>query len=274
MSWIKHSPCPCLCASRKNEAKLEGEVKMTLHRITAMCSLVATGFVLSGEANGDQPYGQFTGNIKPIIYVTDVEKSAPFYRDVLGFVLDGFAGEEADPYYAEMLAGPTKFGLHEPTMSGDDLRVGQQRLYFRVHDLIVHRRYVESRGVEIKEIFHRSWMDYFVVQDIDGNIIASIQARLSRLSRRFAGFVYPNGFVLHRILRQDCFFGRFSHVDGPFEPCAILHDDSGAKNIAFNIGAFGQRDSPIASDVPDKRAFDDYCRGVNVCLNPALLADR
>ncbi len=144
---------------------------MTVRRITAWCSLVITGFMLSGEANGDQRHGQFTGNIKPVIYVSDVEKSAPFYRDVLGFVLDGFAGDEADPYYAEMLAGPTKFGIHEPTMSGDELRIGQQRLYFRVQDLNAHRRYVESRGVEVKEIFQRSWMDYFLVKDLDGNVV-------------------------------------------------------------------------------------------------------
>jgi len=136
-----------------------------------MCSLLGSGFMLAGAAIGGDPHGQFTGNIKPIIYVSDVQKSAPFYRDVLGFELDGFAGDEADPYYAEMLAGPTKFGLHEPTMSGDEIRIGQQRLYFRVHDLNAHRRYVETHGVEVKEVFQRSWMDYFLVKDLDGNIV-------------------------------------------------------------------------------------------------------
>ncbi len=144
---------------------------MTVYRITAMCSLVVSGFMLAAEANGDDPHGQFTGDIKPVIYVSNVEKSAPFYRDILGFKLDGFAGDESDPYYAEMLAGATKFGLHEPTMSGDELRIGQQRLYFRVRDLGAHRRYVEMHGVEVKEIFQRSWMDYFVVKDPDGNVI-------------------------------------------------------------------------------------------------------
>jgi len=144
---------------------------MTVNRVTAMCSLVVSGFMLAGVAIGDDPDGQFTGNIKPIIYVSDVEKSAPFYRDVLGFELDGFAGDEADPYYAEMLAGPTKFGLHEPTMSGDELRVGQQRLYFRVHDLEAHSRYVEANGINVPEIYRRDWMDYFIVKDLDGNTV-------------------------------------------------------------------------------------------------------
>jgi catechol 2,3-dioxygenase-like lactoylglutathione lyase family enzyme len=144
---------------------------MTVNRITAICSLLVSGFVLAGAANGDDPHGQFTGNIKSIIYVSNVEESAPFYRDVLGFKLDGFAGDEADPYYAEMLAGPTKFGLHEPTMSGDELRVGRQRLYFRVHDLEAHSRYVEANGINVPEIYRRDWMDYFIVKDLDGNTV-------------------------------------------------------------------------------------------------------
>ena len=144
---------------------------MAVYKVSAMRSLVISGFMLAGLANGDDLHSQFTGHNKPIIYVSDVEKSAPFYRDVLGFVLDGFAGDEIDPYYAEMLAGATKFGLHEPTMSGDELRVGRQRLYFRVHDLEAHSRYVEANGIDVPEIYRRDWMDYFIVKDLDGNTV-------------------------------------------------------------------------------------------------------
>ena len=144
---------------------------MGAYRITTVFILVFTAFMFTRETSGDEIHGEFTGDIKPIIYVSDVEQSAPFYRDVLGFKLDGFAGDEADPYYADMLAGPTKFGLHEPTMSGDELRIGQQRLYFRVRDLDAHSHHVEAQGIEVKEIFRRSWMDYFVVKDPDGNVI-------------------------------------------------------------------------------------------------------
>ena len=144
---------------------------MNLDRIAGMCSLLVAGSMLAGAVIGDEPHGQFTGNIKPIIYVSDVENSAPFYRDVFGFALEGFTGDEADPYYAEMLAGPTKFGLHEPTMAGDESRVGQQRLYFRVHDLEAQRRFVEANGIKVQEIYRRDWMDYFVAQDLDGNLI-------------------------------------------------------------------------------------------------------
>ena len=144
---------------------------MGAYRVTAVCSLVLTVFVVTGEARGEDFHGEFTGDIKPVIYVSDVEQSAPFYRDILGFVFDGYAGDKANPYYAEMLAGPTKFGLHEPTMSGDESRIGQQRLYFRVRDLDAHSRQVQAQGIEVKEIFRRSWMDYFLVKDPDGNVI-------------------------------------------------------------------------------------------------------
>ena len=132
----------------------------------------AINFLIYKAFKGEEITIYDEGNFfRDIIYVSDVEKSAPFYRDVLGFELDGFAGDEANPYYAEMLAGPVKFGLHEPTMSGDELRIGQQRLYFRVRDIDSHRQYVESRGVKVGEILRRSWMDYFLVEDLDGNTI-------------------------------------------------------------------------------------------------------
>lgn len=121
--------------------------------------------------SGDITHGGFTGEVKPVIYVSDVRGSVPFYRDVLGFEFDGFAPDQADPYYAEMLAGGLKFGLHEPTMPGDEERVGQQRLYFRVRDLDAHRRRVEAQGVEVGEVVRRSWMDFFTVRDLDGNDI-------------------------------------------------------------------------------------------------------
>lgn len=116
-------------------------------------------------------HGEFTGQVKPVIYVRDVERSAAFYRDVLGFEHDGYAGEPGDPYYAEMLAGPLKFGLHEPTMEGDEERIGRARPYFRVRSLDSHRRRIVARGGEAGEILERSWMDYFVVRDPDGNAV-------------------------------------------------------------------------------------------------------
>lgn len=140
-------------------------------------SLVALGLLLAlatqGAAQDDpkQAHGIFTGQIKPVLYVTDVEKSAPFYRDVLGFDFEGFADSGGQPYYAEMAAAGEKFGLHEPLSEAQEARVGEERLYFRVEDLQAHRSRVLAWGAEAGEIRKTAWMDMFTVVDPDGNEI-------------------------------------------------------------------------------------------------------
>lgn len=115
--------------------------------------------------------GIFTGEVKPVLYVSDVEVAAPFYRDVLGFDFLGFSNIEGSPYYAEMTAGPLKFGLHEPRNEEQVRRIGQQRLYFRVTDLAVQRARVADRGGEPGETIETEWMDMFIVRDADGHEI-------------------------------------------------------------------------------------------------------
>lgn len=126
---------------------------------------------LGAQGDVKDAHGVFTGDIKAVVYVADVERSAPFYRDVLGFSFEGFADLDEEPYYAEMAAGGTKFGLHEPTSAGQEPKVGRQRLYFRVRDLAVHRSRVAARGGDPGEVITTGWMDFFVVTDPDGNEI-------------------------------------------------------------------------------------------------------
>jgi catechol 2,3-dioxygenase-like lactoylglutathione lyase family enzyme len=123
---------------------------------------------------GDDPrqaHGVFTGEIKAVLYVRDVEKSAPFYRDVLGFGFLGHAELDGQPYYAEMTAANVKFGLHEPMSAAQEARVGQQRLYFRVADLQAHRARLLAWGAQPDDIRETAWMDMFIVRDPDGNEI-------------------------------------------------------------------------------------------------------
>lgn len=142
-------------------------------RSLALLSLLLTLAFAPGQAedNPREAHGVFTGEIKPVLYVSDVEKSAPFYRDVLGFDFQGFARLDDDPYYAEMVAAKVKFGLHEPTSTAQETKVGQQRLYFRVIDLHAHRSRVRAWGAEPGEIRKTAWMDMFIVRDPDGNEI-------------------------------------------------------------------------------------------------------
>jgi len=144
-------------------------MKATLFVMSAL--VLASG--TSGRAQDDprEAHGTFTGEIKPVLYVSDVEKSAPFYRDVLGFEFLGYANLDGQPYYAEMDAAGVKFGLHEPTSTSQGSKIGQERLYFRVRDLALHRARVVAWGGEPGEIKTTGWMDMFTVRDPDGNEI-------------------------------------------------------------------------------------------------------
>lgn len=140
-------------------------------------SLVVAALLLAVGASGEAPrdlreaHGIFTGEIKPVLYVCDVEKSAPFYRDVFGFGFQGFANLDRKPYYAEMTAASVKFGLHEPTSPAQESKVGRQRLYFRVKDLRAQRSRVLAWGGEARTIKKTDWMDMVIVRDPDGNEI-------------------------------------------------------------------------------------------------------
>jgi predicted enzyme related to lactoylglutathione lyase len=122
----------------------------------------------------------FTGEVKPVLYVTDVEASAPFFRDVLGFHFLGFSTLDGAPYYAEMSAGSLKFGLHEPMTAEQETWVGHQRIYFRVRDLRAQRDRVVAAGGAPGEIVETDWMDMFIVRDPAGHEIVFAATDLSK----------------------------------------------------------------------------------------------
>ncbi len=142
----------------------------------ALAALAAAGVAAAPAAAGGEAardaHGGFTGDLKPVLWVGDVEGSAPFYRDTLGFELVGFAGKADDPYYAELAAAGRTLGLHEPTTPAERERVGRQRLYVRVRDLEIHRARVAARGGSPGPVVTTGYMDFFVVRDPDGNEIA------------------------------------------------------------------------------------------------------
>ena len=126
------------------------------------------------EPNATTPrelHGDFTGEIKPVLYVRDVRVSAEFFRDALGFELLGFAGAEAAPYYADLGVAGRKFGIHAPTADTDERKVGRQKLYFRVRDAAAHRRRVLAWNVPAGELRETDWMTMFTVVDPDGHEI-------------------------------------------------------------------------------------------------------
>ena len=140
-------------------------------RLVLLSLFMAFGTAGQTQHDPRTAHGTFTGEIKPVLYVSDVEKSAPFYRDALGFDFAGFANSKGEPYYAELLAAGVKFGLHEPTSDAQQGKVGQQRLYFRVKNLQAHCSRVVAWGADPGEIKETAWMDMFIVNDPDGNEI-------------------------------------------------------------------------------------------------------
>ena len=116
--------------------------------------------------------GDFTGDIKSVLYVSDVEASARFFEDVLGFEFLGLTNlASGEPYYAEFAAGGRKFGLHEPISEAQGERVGKQRIYFREGDLNAHRLRLDAHEVSVGETVKTDWMDFFIVRDADGHEI-------------------------------------------------------------------------------------------------------
>jgi catechol 2,3-dioxygenase-like lactoylglutathione lyase family enzyme len=134
-----------------------------------LVALPALGASDAAEDPARRAHGTFTGEIKAVLYVSDVEASTPFYRDSLGFEFHGYAPSSGEPYYAEMAAAGVKFGLHEPMSKAEQAKVGQQRLYFRVKDLSAQRSRALAWGAEPSEVKKTAWMDMFVVRDPDGN---------------------------------------------------------------------------------------------------------
>jgi predicted enzyme related to lactoylglutathione lyase len=139
--------------------------------VLVVLALALLGGATRAEENAKESHGVFTGQIKPVLYVSDVEKSVPFYRDVLGFDFEGFANRDGKPYYGEMAAAGVKFGLHEPLSDSQAEKVGRERLYFRVENLERHRARVLAWGGTPGEIKETAWMNMFVVKDPDGNEI-------------------------------------------------------------------------------------------------------
>lgn len=166
-------------------AHLATERILTLHQVHRYRALrgYGTGDAMRHDVgHGGEPGARnpFTGEVKPVLYVRDVEASAPFYRDVLGFDFLGFTHTGGEPYYAEMSAEGLKFGLHDPTNEEQASWVGHQRIYFRVRDAAAYRATVASRGGEPGELIETAWMDMFIVRDPDGHQLVFAETDPSR----------------------------------------------------------------------------------------------
>ena len=159
------------------------KMQSTLLIVTVATFVVGFGAAADSSAGGDAeseaPAGNFTGQLIFPIYVNDVEVSAEFYRDILGFEFLGYYDYETNSYvyawedtlpptYAGFVAGDQTFGLHKPVNEAQGQCVGCGRYYFRVHDLDVEYERISIRGVPVSPIHSSSLLRRFHVPDPDG----------------------------------------------------------------------------------------------------------
>ena len=103
--------------------------------------------------------------------VTDVEASAAFYRDVLGFELHFAVGEYG---WAQLSAGDLPLALYEPGKGGGDGAVGGStgfHLALGAADFDALAGRLSEAGVLVDDQVHRSddGSTFLEVRDPDGN---------------------------------------------------------------------------------------------------------
>ena len=107
----------------------------------------------------------------PILSVKDVEKTANFFTDALGFTLAGFWKDEAGkPRFAIVVMDGITVGLRRAKATGSD---GQWAAYFYVADIEAFATQAAGNDVKIsREIVAQPYgCRDMEIEDLDGNIL-------------------------------------------------------------------------------------------------------
>ena len=96
------------------------------------------------------------------LYVSDMERSVAFYRDVLGLPLEG------DADWQEALLGETRFALHRTREDIGPLSSGTIHVSLEVEDADAAAKRLEASGVEVSESMRDEWGTAFELVDPDG----------------------------------------------------------------------------------------------------------
>jgi lactoylglutathione lyase len=96
------------------------------------------------------------------LYVSDMERSLAFYRDVLGIPLEG------DGHWQEASLGGTRFALHLAHEGVGELSSGSVHLDFEVADVAAAAGRLQSAGVEAGETMRDDWGAALELSDPDG----------------------------------------------------------------------------------------------------------
>jgi lactoylglutathione lyase len=103
------------------------------------------------------------------IYVSDMERSSAFYRDVLGIPLEG------DDHWMEADLNGVRFALHEASPSVPELSSGGVAVNFRVENADEAAERVRATGFDVREQMREEYGVSFEVADPDGYLIYLFQ---------------------------------------------------------------------------------------------------
>jgi predicted enzyme related to lactoylglutathione lyase len=96
------------------------------------------------------------------LYVTEMGRSAAFYRDLLGIPLEG------DDDWQEASLGGTRFALHRAHEGIGELSSGTVHVNLEVADLAAAEERLRADGVEVRESMREDWGASARVVDPDG----------------------------------------------------------------------------------------------------------
>ena len=96
------------------------------------------------------------------LYVTDMERSAAFYRDLLGIPLEG------DEHWQEATIGGTRFALHHTHEGIGELSAGTIHLNLEVADVDDAAERLRATGVDVEETMREDWGAALRFRDPDG----------------------------------------------------------------------------------------------------------
>ena len=96
------------------------------------------------------------------LYVSDMQRSLSFYRDLLGIPLEG------DEHWQEAPLGSMRFALHLAHEGVGDLSSGTVHIDFEVADLEAATERLRAAGVDVAEMMRDDWGAAAEVSDPDG----------------------------------------------------------------------------------------------------------
>jgi catechol 2,3-dioxygenase-like lactoylglutathione lyase family enzyme len=96
------------------------------------------------------------------LYVSDMERSAAFYRELLGMPLEG------DADWQEVSLGGVRFALHRTREGIGELSSGTVHLNLEVADVDAAADRLRAAGVETGETMRDDWGAALEVRDPDG----------------------------------------------------------------------------------------------------------